>query len=397
MQAWRSAERISHAAIVRLALSFAAVWLCLGATTTPALAQSVLLPSDAAISQDSLESRDTAEKRGMAESRDQASDGRLFQDKALGGAVPGAAIGSTNDSTTWRAIRHGEAGRVTIPDKRAAVMIRDSGEKWRIFRANYLPYYGAIPIVGMLALLAIFFAIRGRIKIEGGRSGRTIPRFKLWQRTMHWFVACVFILLALSGLIILFGRVGLIPLIGKDAFAPLASAALQGHNLFGPIFVVVFFPMILLFVKGNGFNRVDLQWILKGGGLFGGHAHSEKNNFGEKGWYWLLALGGTVVCLSGLLLDFPWLVEVTGVLTIAHVAHALAALALITVALGHIYIGSLGMEGAIEGMTKGEVDVNWAIQHHDLWAEEVLGEEAAREDEKARGDEKDGGVPMPAE
>ena len=316
----------------------------------------------------------------------------IAADPLTGGAVPGNAIGSTSDSDIWRQIRQGNPGRVTIPDPHAAIMIRDSGEKWREIRAYWLPYYGAIPILGVLTALLLFYAIRGRIRIEGGRSGQTLPRFKLWHRTMHWFVACIFILLALSGLVILFGRVGLIPLIGKDVFSVFASAALQGHNLFGPIFVVVFFPMILMFLKGNGFNWVDVKWVLKGGGLLGGHASSEKNNFGEKGWYWLLVLGGTVLCVSGVMLDFPWLVEITGVLTIAHVAHALAAIALISVALGHIYIGSLGMEGALEGMTKGEVDVNWARQHHDLWAEQLLGEEHTDETGK------DGkGVPVPAE
>lgn len=348
-----------------------------GPGSAPALAQSSELPSAS-----QLKSRNVELPPGAV----------IAADPLTGGEVPGHAIGSTNDSDTWRAIRHGTAGRVTIPDPHAAIMIRDSGEKWRQIRAYWLPYYGAIPILGVLTALLLFYVIRGRIRIEGGRSGQTLPRFKLWHRTMHWFVACIFILLALSGLIILFGRVGLIPLIGKDVFAVFASAALQGHNLFGPIFVVVFFPMILMFLKGNGFNRIDLQWVLKAGGLFGGHASSEKNNFGEKGWYWLLVLGGTVLCVSGVMLDFPWLVEITGVLTIAHVAHAVAAIALIAVALGHIYIGSLGMEGALEGMTKGEVDVNWARQHHDLWAEDLLGEEHT---EKDNDDGK--GVPVPAE
>ncbi|PLX38153.1 MAG: formate dehydrogenase subunit gamma [Hyphomicrobiales bacterium] len=311
-----------------------------------------------------------------------------------GGAVPGRSSGTTNDSEFWRQIRKGTPGRVSIPDPHAAIMVRESGEQWRVIRSQWLPYYGAIPIVGMTLLILLFYVIRGRIRIEGGRSGRTVPRFQLWHRTMHWFVACLFILLGLSGLILLFGRVGLIPLIGKEAFAVFASASLQGHNLFGPIFVVVFFPMVLMFLKGNGFNLVDLKWILKGGGLFGGHASSEKNNFGEKGWYWLLTLGGTVLCLSGLLLDFPWLAEKTGYLNIAHVAHAVAAIAVITVAIGHIYIGSLGMEGALEGMTKGEVDENWAIQHHDLWAQKVMGEQAAKK--RARDEDADG-VPVPAE
>lgn len=309
------------------------------------------------------------------------------------GEVPGGASGSVGNAEIWRQIRQGASGRVTIPDPNAAIMIRTGSEQWRKVRSEWLPKYGAIPIAVVVGLLAVFYLVRGRIRIEGGRSGRDIPRFRLSQRTMHWLIACLFILLAVSGLFLLFGRSVLIPLIGKQAFSVIASASLQGHNLFGPIFVVVFVPMVLMFLKGNGFNLVDLKWLLKGGGLFGGHASSEKNNFGEKAWYWMLVLGGAVLCVSGLLLLFPLLAEKIEYLSIAQVAHGAAAVLLISVAIGHIYIGSLGMEGAIEGMTKGTVDENWALQHHDLWAEKVITGQAGDDAEAPSED----AIPAPAE
>jgi formate dehydrogenase subunit gamma len=40
--------------------------------------------------------------------------------------------------------------------------------------------------------------------------------------------------------------------------------------------------------------------------------------------------------------------------------------------LGHIYIGSLGMEGAFDAMGSGDVDLNWAREHHSLWVEQQM-------------------------
>ena len=290
-----------------------------------------------------------------------------------GGRVPGGVLGDRGDAEIWRQIRHGAPGTTSLPDRFAGTLIRATGDQWREIRAQWLVPYGGIPILAMVTLVILFYLVRGRIRIENGRSGRRVKRFSLARRTAHWFAASLFILLAISGLLLMFGRPVLIPLIGKPAFAALASAALQGHNLFGPLFVLALAFLIPLFFSGNLFDRTDIGWILKGGGLIGrGHASSRRNNFGEKVWYWLIAVFGTTIAISGILLDFPWLATRIEYLNLAQIAHATAAIVLISVAVGHIYIGSLGMEGALEGMTMGTVDENWAIQHHDLWVKEMV-------------------------
>jgi formate dehydrogenase subunit gamma len=189
--------------------------------------------------------------------------------------------------------------------------------------------------------------------------------------------------MALSGLIILLGRPVLIPLIGHDANAVLASAALQSHNLFGLVFIASLLLVTVRFMRGNFFQWADLGWILKGGGLIGGHASSNHYNFGEKTWYWVVVLVGLMLSVTGLLLLFPWLTDDLLFHQAATVLHALGAIGMICFAIGHIYIGSIGMEGSIDSMLRGEVDENWAKEHHDLWYEEVTGKPAGHDDSAA--------------
>lgn len=254
------------------------------------------------------------------------------------------------------------------------------GEEWRLIRRNYiLPYAGWV-IVGVAGAIALFYLIRGPIRIRHGRSGTYIPRFSMSHRIAHWFLAGSFILMAISGLIILLGRPVLMPLIGKEANAVLASAALQGHNLFGPVFIVSLVLVIIRFMKGNFFQWADFKWIIKGGGLLGGHASSNHYNFGEKTWYWVVVIVGLMMATTGLLLEFPWVTDVLAWHQLATILHAGGAILMISFAMGHAYVGTLGMEGSIDSMLRGEVDENWAKEHHDLWYEEVTGKPATHDD-----------------
>jgi len=281
-------------------------------------------------------------------------------------------LGTQSQSDYWRALRHGKSG-ISTTGRNDGLLIQSQGEDWRLIRKQYILKYSGWVLVGVIALLVLFFLIRGRIRLKGGRSGKTISRFSLAHRTAHWFMASVFIMLAISGLLILLGRIALAPLIGKGAYAIMASAAMQGHNLFGPLFIIALIWLVWLFIPGNFLKMVDLKWLAKGGGLIGGHASAGHYNFGEKVWFWFVVIGGLAISVTGILLEFPWLVENLLFLQLSTIVHGIAAVGLIAFALGHIYIGTLGMEGALDSMTTGDVDINWAIEHHDLWYEEVTG------------------------
>jgi formate dehydrogenase subunit gamma len=298
-------------------------------------------------------------------------------DQSVAGNVPGQSLGNSSDADFWRAVREGQPQTVSIPDREAAVLIQSEGENWRNIRNGPISTIGGWLLVGVIVAICLYFAIRGRIRIEGGLSGIRIQRFTQMQRVGHWFMAVLFVLLGLSGLVMLYGRYGLPYLMGKDAFAVLASASLQAHNLFGPMFIASIVVMFFTFRRGNAFSSEDIRWLAKFGGFFGGHASSRMYNFGEKNWFWMSISLGLVLSGTGLLLDFPALLVDRYAQQLAHIGHAVSALIFISVGLGHIYLGVFGVEGAVEGMTTGTVDANWAKEHHDLWYEEVMAEKAA--------------------
>lgn len=263
-------------------------------------------------------------------------------------------------------------GRISIPDQMASSLIQPSGRDWRDFQRNTLPWIGGISILGMAVLLAIFLMVRGRIRVEKGFSGRTLLRFGGFERFAHWMTATCFILLGLSGLNISFGKSLLMPLLGPEAFSTMSAWGKIAHNYLAFPFMLGIVVMFLVWIKDNIPSRLDLQWIKAGGGMLrnGQHPPAKRFNAGQKGIFWIVVIGGVLMSVSGWYLLFPY--QSTGVtsLQVWTVIHAVVALAFVAAIMAHIYIGSVGMEGAFDAMGTGEVDVNWAKEHHSIWAAE---------------------------
>lgn len=296
--------------------------------------------------------------------------------------APLATRGGQSDPDIWRALKAGERGKPSS-DTATGQLIQKLGEDWRLLRGEIIVRYSGYVLGSVIVLIALFRLLRGKIKIRAGRSGRTISRFSLSHRVAHWFLAATFIVMAISGLIILLGRPLLLPLIGREVNALLAGAALQVHNLLGLVFVLALLIVIVRFMKGNFLQRADLGWIRKVGGLIGGHASSNRYNFGEKAWYWMVVLFGLGMSVTGPFLLFPWLSDILALHQGATILHATGAVVLIAMAMGHIYIGSIGMEGSLDSMLSGQVDENWAREHHDLWYQQVTGKSAEDGDDSA--------------
>lgn len=268
-------------------------------------------------------------------------------------------------------------GRITIPDKNAANLIQPEGREWQTYRRSTLPTIGAIAILGMLLVLVAFYAIRGRIMIDAGPSGEMIERFNSFDRLVHWLTAGSFIILGLTGLNITFGKSLLLPIIGEGAFANLTVLGKTVHNYVGFAFMVGVVLTFLIWVKDNIPHPRDINWLMQFGGLFSKHNHPPATRFnaGQKGIFWSVVIGGVLMSISGLHLVFPDQVSGgIGELQFQSQLHGIAAMVMVAIILAHIYIGSVGMEGAKEAMTTGEVDLNWAKEHHSLWVEKVLAE-----------------------
>ena len=321
----------------------------------------------------------------------------------VSGSTPGGVdSGSASDSELWRMIRSGEQFNTVGKDKRSAIMIQSAGQDWRMIRNGALPKYMGISILGILLILSIFFAARGRIRIDAGHSGKTIKRFSMIERIGHWLLASSFIILALTGLNLIFGKTLLIPIIGKSAFASITIFGKFIHNYVAFAFMAGLVLIVVMWIKHNIPNRHDINWILKGGGIFTkSHPAAKKFNAGQKLIFWVVVLCGVSISLSGWALMNPYTTQMfsetfaivnglfgttlpTNLSPIEEqqyqtLWHAIMAGFMIVVIIAHIYIGSIGMEGAIDAVTTGDVDLNWAKEHHSLWVEEVENATSASE------------------
>lgn len=316
------------------------------------------------------------------------------------GNVPGNVLGNQADSEMWRAVRAGMQGTVSIPNAQAGQLIQSEGDNWRAVRNGPLTVYGAWTMLGIVALIGLFFALRGRIRIDAGPSGTTIERFNMIERTAHWITAVSFVILALTGLNILYGRHVLLPILGPEVFSAITIAGKYAHNFLAFAFMVGLVMMFVLWIRHNIPNATDLRWLAVGGGLFkkGVHPAAAKFNAGQKFIFWAVILGGFSISLSGLALLFPFeftlfgktfaALNILGLglpenltmmqeMQLSQLWHGAVGLVLIAIIIGHIYIGSVGMEGAFDAMGNGQVDVNWAKEHHSLWVAEVRGRSEA--------------------
>ena len=265
-------------------------------------------------------------------------------------------------------------GRVSIPDQRSGVLEQPQGREWREFRNVTLRWIGGVAIVGMLVLLVIFYLTRGMVRLESGRSGRTIVRFTLFERFVHWMTATCFVILAISGLNITFGRPLLLPLIGFEAFSGWSQWAKYAHNYLSFPFTIGVVLIFLMWIAGNIPNKVDVAWIKRGGGIVGhDHPPAYRFNAGQKMIYWIVVIGGGLVAATGYQLMFPFYVSGIEGMQMAQIIHSVVAVLFVAAMIAHIYIGTIGMEGAFEAMGSGEVDLNWAREHHSLWLDEQSG------------------------
>jgi formate dehydrogenase subunit gamma len=292
-----------------------------------------------------------------------------------------------NLSPTWRIVKEGTKNYSSLPGAEMGVLIQPkaqfpgqerattAGEAWRQYRNGPLTTYGSWLLVAALAGMALVYMIFGKVRLKGEKSGRLIERFTPIERITHWTAAISFVVLAVSGLIMLFGKYVLLPVFGHTLFGWLAYALKNIHNFVGPLFTVSIIMLLAIFVKDNLPHRSDVKWLARAGGAIGkGHVSAGRFNAGEKLWFWGgVVVLGLIVSASGFVLDMivPGMEYTRGNMQIANIIHLIGAVLVCTASLGHIYMGTVGMEGAYGAMRTGYVDDTWAKEHHDLWYDDI--------------------------
>ena len=294
-----------------------------------------------------------------------------------------------NNAPIWRQVGQGAEGFTSLPKREApeagflmqkatqypGSSFTNAGEAWRQVRNQVIIPYGGSLILIVLLAVGLFHFKKGAIDLHGTETGKKIERFTYVERAAHWTNAIAFCCLAISGLVMAFGRFVLQPIIGNSLFGWFTFALKNLHNFVGPLFAVSLVIVFFTFLRDNWPTKDDVQWLLKGGGLFSGtEVPSHRFNAGEKLVFWggVFALG-LIVVGSGLVLDklIPGLVYVRETMQISHMIHAAAALVMVAMFIGHIYMGTIGMKGAYKAMKTGYVDETWAKEHHALWAEDI--------------------------
>jgi len=282
-------------------------------------------------------------------------------------------------------------GRVSIPDEKSGMLVHPAGREWRQFHTIILKWIGGISIIGMLVVLVLFYLWRGPMRVKSGYSGINILRFDGLERFVHWLTAVTFVILGITGLNITFGRITLLPSIGPEAFSAWSEWAKYAHNFLSFGFTLGVLLMFVMWIGRNLPTAADAEWLKQGGGMFdksnSTHAPAHKFNAGQKILFWIIIASSAAMIISGFMLLFPFYSGLTvGNMELAEIFHAVVGVLFVALILGHIYLGTIGMEGAFGGMADGNVDLNWAQEHHNLWAKEEIQAQRVK-----------GGVMRPAE
>ncbi|WP_425244292.1 formate dehydrogenase subunit gamma [Vibrio gelatinilyticus] len=275
----------------------------------------------------------------------------------------------------WRQVREGVSGTTTSASPEHGVLISTPGETWFVLKEKWMSPAGAVAIFGSITLVVLMYILVGPLVLSAPRTGKKIRRWSRMDRALHWSMAFTFLTLAFSGLMLVYGKYFMKPYVPLELWGFTISLAKQYHNYVGPLFFILLVFVLLKWWRKSIFNKTDVTWFKKMGGMMGKHKGSHPSagfsNGGEKMIYWLLIVFGAIAAVSGLVLDFPIFGQTRRDMEISNLIHMFSALILICGFVFHIYIGLFGMEGALEGMVTGDVDETWAKEHHDLWYEEV--------------------------
>lgn len=293
-----------------------------------------------------------------------------------------------NNAPMWRAVRDSgvQPGTSNLPGAEQGVLIQpfvqypgsrltNAGEAWRQVRNQWLLPYGGSLLLIVVVALGLFYWKKGALGHDHPDTGLIIERFTPLERAAHWTNAIAFVTLAISGIVMAFGKFFLLPVIGSSLFGWLTYALKTAHNFVGPLFAVSLVIVLVTFVKDNIATLCDFKWMMSGGGLLGQQEiPSHRFNPAEKGMFWWgICVPGVFVVGSGLVLDklLPGLDYLRGDMQVAHMIHAVASILMMTFLLGHIYMGTIGTRGAYKAMRTGYVNEGWAREHHALWLDDV--------------------------
>ncbi|MBY6187370.1 formate dehydrogenase subunit gamma [Marinobacter hydrocarbonoclasticus] len=289
-----------------------------------------------------------------------------------------AAQAGNEAEVVWQAIQQGAEGRTVSESEFHAQLINPQDERLLPLRSNILAPGLALALFGMIAAFAAFIAVNGISKLHHGFSGKMVYRWSKADVAIHWLGAIPCLLLILTGLTLLAGRLIIEPYLGQQTFATMAAIAKPVHDYMAIPFMLGWLLMTVKWAKNQIPAKYDIAWFMVVGGYInfgpfkGKHPDAGFANAGEKLWFWTFAAFGAVISASGVILLFPEYVEPSRNLSLLSlIIHGVSAIIICAFSIVHIFMATVMSEGGMECMVSGYCDENWAIQHHNVWYDEI--------------------------
>ncbi|GIU52418.1 MULTISPECIES: formate dehydrogenase subunit gamma [Shewanella] len=285
--------------------------------------------------------------------------------------------GKENPADLWRAVKAGDSGFTTAQGIEPGVLINVGGNEGRLIRDNYITPGVALALVGVFGAFLIFYFVNGPAKLSKGFSGKMVERWSKADIWLHWIMAIACLTLMLTGLVIILGKFAIQPYVSDSIWAGVIAFCKFVHDWVGPVFIVSWLLCIVKWMPLQTIKMYDIKWFLVVGGYInfgpfkGKHPDSGFANAGEKMWFWTLVLFGLFISVSGMMLVLPGLDLPREASMVALLVHGVSAAILIAFTIVHIWMATALSEGGMESMVSGYCDENWAIQHHNLWYDEI--------------------------
>ncbi|WP_028772825.1 formate dehydrogenase subunit gamma [Shewanella waksmanii] len=287
------------------------------------------------------------------------------------------ANSTSSDADLWRAVKGGEKGYSTDKGIDANVLINVAGNQGKDVRNKYLTPVMGLAVLGVFGAFLVFYFVNGPSKLSKGFSGKMVLRWTKADIWLHWVMALSCMGLIFTGLNIMLGKHVLQPYVAEGIWAALIYGSKVVHDWVGPIFIVSWALCVVKWMPLQTFKMYDLKWFLVVGGYInfgpfkGKHPDSGFANAGEKMWFWTLTLFGLFISVSGIMLVLPGLDLPREASMAALLIHGISAIILIAFTIVHIWMATVLSEGGMEAMVSGYCDENWAVQHHNLWFDEI--------------------------
>ncbi len=257
------------------------------------------------------------------------------------------------------------------------MLINVAGNQGKELRNQYLTPIMAIAVVGVFGAFVLFYLVNGPSKLHHGFSGKLVFRWSKADLIIHWVVAISCLILIFTGLNIMLGKHVLQPYVSGDIWAALIYGSKTIHDWVGPLFIASWAVLVVKWMPDQLFKSYDLKWFMLVGGYInfgpfkGKHPDSGFANAGEKMWFWTLAIFGLFISISGIMMVLPNLDLPREASMAALLVHGISATLIIAFTIVHIWMATVLSEGGMECMKSGYCDENWAMQHHNVWYDEI--------------------------